>query len=83
MKKLFGSLILFVSLFLSTGCEFSVSKEDDAAVPLKSRLITVSQTTDTIEIASAVEPAIVGISGISSVGESVGSGVCVFCFKRR
>ncbi|MBQ7351807.1 MAG: serine protease [Clostridia bacterium] len=76
MKKIFGLLMLFVSLFLSTGCEFSVSKEDDA-VPLESRLITVSQTTDTIEIASAVEPAIVGISGISSVGESVGSGVCV------
>lgn len=72
MKKFF-SLIALSSLMLS-GCTMASMKDIS---PLESRLITVSQVSDTQEIASAVEPAIVGISGISSSGESVGSGVCV------
>ena len=40
-------------------------------------LISLSDTSHTKEIAAAVEPAIVGVSGVSSTGESVGSGVCV------
>ena len=40
-------------------------------------LIALDEGLHTKEIASAVEPAIVGISGVNSSGESVGSGVCV------
>lgn len=73
MRKMFA--VLALSCIMLTGCEFI--KENDVVAPLESRLITVSQTSDTQEIAALVEPAIVGISGVSSNGESVGSGVCV------
>lgn len=73
MKKLFACLCLYVC-FLS-GCDvLSISQKDSG---LESRLISISNMADTSEIASLVEPAIVGISGIGNSGESVGSGVCV------
>ncbi|MGN0961072.1 MAG: S1C family serine protease [Christensenellales bacterium] len=72
MNKLFGLLLCCAML---TGC--TTANIEKNITPLESKLITVSQVSDTQEIASAVEPAIVGISGINNLGESVGSGVCL------
>lgn len=72
MKKIL--CVLTLGCVLLSGCSLNL---EDNTPQLESRLITVSQVSDTQEIASAVEPAIVGISGYTSSGESVGSGVCV------
>lgn len=76
MKKLLT--LLSLSLVIS-GCSMMGMGEDNAIgeTPLESRLITVYQDSGFQDVASAVEPAIVGISGIYNNGESVGSGVCV------
>lgn len=66
-----------------TGCGFLdvIDKNNQASSSsvksLESKLITVYQDADFQEVASVVEPAIVGISGVFDGGESVGSGVCV------
>lgn len=75
MKKILCYIVVCFSLLNLSGCR--LGNEDLNVEPLESRLITISSTNDTVDIASAVEPAIVGIGGISSFGESVGSGVCV------
>lgn len=78
MKKFLGSLL--VSAVLLSGCELTIlgnSAETGEVAPLDSRLITLTDVENTSQIAAIVEPAIVGISGITNAGESVGSGVCV------
>ena len=60
------------------GCtliDFDQSKEN--VLPMESKLITIRQESSFQEVASKVEPAIVGISGVYDNGESVGSGVCL------
>lgn len=74
MKKLF---VLMAMSILCSGCTFLNISNEKGTVPLESKLITVYQNAGIEEVAKAVEPAIVGISGIYSNGESVGSGVCV------
>ena len=66
MKKI---ILLIVLSFVLIGCS-------PANLHVGS-LIALDDGLHTKEIASAVEPAIVGISGVGSSGESVGSGVCV------
>ena len=77
MKKI-GFLMCVCALL--SGCTFlntTSTGSGSFAAPLESKLITVYQDAGIQEVANAVEPAIVGISGIYSNGESVGSGVCV------
>lgn len=71
MKKIFLSLLLFPILLC--GC----STSDKSSTPLESKLISLDTGSSTVEIASLVGPAIVGISGVNGSSESVGSGVCV------
>lgn len=73
MKK-FLSVVILGTLLL-TGCSLKTGRTN--LIGFDSQLITISQYSDTSEIASAVEPAIVGISGVGKSGDSVGSGVCV------
>jgi len=76
MKK---SILTLLSSFVLGGCSilnlgtFTNVKSE----PLESKLITVYENSELQEVARAVEPAIVGISGIYDNGESVGSGVCM------
>lgn len=70
MKKICCVLILvFVYLFFS-GC--SLSKEKELGVQ-----IVLNNPASIVEVAESVAPAIVGICGLKSTNESVGSGVCV------
>lgn len=71
MKK-FGLCAILMFCLLS-GC----SPKTTENTPLESKLISMSVESSASEIASIVEPAIVGISGISGNSESIGSGVCV------
>lgn len=71
MKKFLLSTILFCSLL--TGCSYDIQEKTN----LESKLISMSIDSSASEIASMVEPAIVGISGVSGNSESIGSGVCV------
>ena len=73
MKKLVSIIIMSALIF--SGC--GIVEDDKKDLGLGSRLITISHSSDTSEVALAVEPAIVGISGEAKGGESVGSGVCV------
>ena len=72
MKKI--GLILGLTCVIQ-GC--SLVPVVDTTPQLESRLITVYEESNFQNVASAVEPAIVGISGVYKNGESVGSGVCV------
>ena len=70
MRKLL--CLLLCSMFF-VGCNMPSTRESE----LGSYLIKISNNSSATEIAQEVEPAIVGINGIYSSGESVGSGVCV------
>ena len=67
MKKFFA--IILCSLLL-TGCTTMSVIEPGVQ-------ITLNSTATTTQIASSISPAIVGVSGDKSSGQSVGSGVCV------
>lgn len=69
MKKFLCLIIMSICL---CGCSFASGNGG-----LEAKLITISDNTTISEVASMVESAVVGISGISDDGESVGSGVCV------
>ncbi len=68
MKKFFA-LMIFGLMF--AGCSANINKEPGVQITLGSSPVTTTQ------IASAISPAIVGISGDKDGGQSVGSGVCV------
>jgi S1-C subfamily serine protease len=74
MKK-FSFLLCACMLF--SGCGLLNVSGGDRIAELESKLITVYKDASLQEVAQSVEPAIVGISGVYSNGESVGSGVCV------
>ena len=75
MKKFIG--IVLAGMVLG-GCSFvNVPQTEDSDNAIPSRLITVYNDSNMQDVASAIEPAIVGVSGIYSKGESIGSGVCV------
>lgn len=69
MKRL---LILMMLCLCFCGCS-----ESQEYAPMESRLLSLDTKTSASEIASRVESAIVGISGSSDGGDSVGSGVCL------
>lgn len=73
MKKL---IIFMLAFFLLASCT-TAPKDIDLTVDMSERLITVAESTDFIEIAKNVSPAIVGISTSDMGAQSVGSGVCV------
>lgn len=73
MKKFCALLVM--SLMISGCSNLNIFSEKNNT--LKGELITLSEDTNFSEVASKVESAIVGISGLYSSGESVGSGVCV------
>lgn len=68
MKKLF-IMFLFVILLFFTGC--------GETFKIQGSSISIGDGFNLEDIASAVKPAIVGISGIKDNDSSVGSGVCV------
>lgn len=72
MKKFF--LILCLCSIMLSGCVISWDNNEGE---LQGKLIQLSQVTTSDKIAELVEPAIVGVSGTTSSGESIGSGVCV------
>jgi len=74
MKK-FVSFFICASALLS-GCAIKTS-ESEQIEPLTETLISSKVYNNTIDLASSVAPAIVGIGAYSSAGQSVGSGVCV------
>lgn len=67
MKKVFA--IILMSLCL-VGCSASTDS-------IKGAKIVLERASGTVDIASSVRPAIVGISGETDSSSSVGSGVCV------
>jgi len=76
MKKL---AMILAACMICSGCSVldimdGVGDYDKA---IESKQITLYENSTTQEVASAVGPAIVGISGRYSNGESVGSGVCL------
>jgi len=77
MKKILLMIMMCVLLGGCTIINTASSVSEEVSSPLESKLITVYEDAGLQEVASAVEPAIVGISGIYKHGESVGSGVCV------
>lgn len=74
MKKVVSFFI--VSAALLTGCDMS-TKENTGVEPLNQTLISARSYNNTIELASSVGPAIVGIGANTVQGQAVGSGVCV------
>lgn len=74
MKK-FVSFFICASAMIS-GCNLK-NEETEKAIPLTQTLISAKEYNSTIDLASSVAPAIVGIGAYSNVGQSVGSGVCV------
>ena len=74
MKKIVFLLGLSMCI---CGCTLLNNTTSQNVAELKSELITIYDNSTIQEVAKAVEPAIVGVSGIYSNGESVGSGVCV------
>ena len=68
--------MMIICCGLFAGCS---NIDKTPSVNLTERLITISdsQKYSTTDIANVISPAIVGIGGIGSGGESVGSGVCV------
>lgn len=70
MKKIFPIILILTCALCGCG-------ESRDYSPLESRLISMQSDSTAVEIASMVEPAIVGISGTTDSSESVGSGVCV------
>lgn len=66
MKKL---LILIFCVIIFTGCSYDSD--------IGGELISVSENSTIEEIADAITPAVVGISGVKGSSNSVGSGVCV------
>jgi len=75
MKKIILVFLLSCTILFG-GCDFLIGKQLDVE-PMESNLIEISQISSTQEVARVVGPAIVGISGYTKSGESVGSGVCV------
>lgn len=73
MKK-FASIFLLSTILC--GCSASAN-QDVAYEKLEQRLISAQTYSTTTQLAENVEPAIVGITANSSLGTSVGSGVCV------
>lgn len=71
MNKTFFGLVLSMTSLI-TGCNLTSQTSN-----MNARLISIEESTSISEVANQVSPAIVGISGISDDGESVGSGVCV------
>lgn len=67
---------LFCSMVLLSGCSLTTLKESKNSA-LQEKFIASRGYNSTIDLASSVAPAIVGIGAISYAGESVGSGVCV------
>lgn len=74
MKKIVS--FLFCSTILFSGCSIDVL-DKPAANTIGEKLIAAKVYNSTIDLASSVAPAIVGIGATSYAGESVGSGVCV------
>ena len=69
-------LFFLLGVILLSGCTLSIS-EKEGIKKLSGELISAKDYVSTIDLASSVAPAIVGILASSNAGDGVGSGVCV------
>ena len=76
MRKVIGLITMSMAFM---GCSFLNIPETNNSNQnvVDSRLITVYNDSSMQDVAKAISPAIVGVSGVYSNGESIGSGVCV------
>jgi serine protease Do len=74
MKKFVS--FLFLSTIMLSGCSLKL-ENDEQTEPVREILISAQEYNNTIDLASSVAPAIVGISAETNGGNSVGSGVCI------
>lgn len=76
MRKVFLMCLLVVVLCLS-GCDLFLKKGVDENRYLQGDLLSLSEDGSASDIAAVVGDAVVGIGGVMTNGESIGSGVCV------
>ncbi len=76
MKK-FIVLVLCATLLGACSNTDTTTQVQPKYTALEEKLITLNTPLDTVGLAKAVSPAVVGITSTDSTGESVGSGVCI------